>query len=310
MTSDAGSATLDPRTATDDDVVLQAVNISKTYGVTRALKGVNFEVRRGKVTVLFGENGAGKSTLMKILSGVEQPTGGQLILDGEPVRADLDQRRCGPRDLDHPPGAEPVRQPERPRQHLHRARAADQGRRDRLRPGEGDHRAADGSAGGADQAGHPGPGPAGGPAADHRDRPGAGRRRSDLDHGRAHLGVERDRGRGVVQGHPRPDQQRRRHRLHLPPPRGSDRDRRLRGGLPRRRSGGHRGCGEHRPALGGPADGGPGSRLRLPRRAARLRRRRPRRSRASRSPSRTRDGSRSTTSRSMCARARSSACTA
>ena len=54
----------------DDEVVLRAIDISKTYGVTRALKGVNFEVRRGKVTVLFGENGAGKSTLMKILSGV------------------------------------------------------------------------------------------------------------------------------------------------------------------------------------------------------------------------------------------------
>ncbi|MBM6401801.1 sugar ABC transporter ATP-binding protein [Phycicoccus sonneratiae] len=69
----------------DADVVLRAVDITKTYGVTRALKGVNFDVRRGKVTVLFGENGAGKSTLMKILSGVEQPTGGVLELDGEPV---------------------------------------------------------------------------------------------------------------------------------------------------------------------------------------------------------------------------------
>jgi erythritol transport system ATP-binding protein len=67
----------------EGNVVLRAVDISKTYGVTRALKGVNFEVRRGKVTVLFGENGAGKSTLMKILSGVEQPTGGHLELDGE-----------------------------------------------------------------------------------------------------------------------------------------------------------------------------------------------------------------------------------
>ncbi|MBM0237561.1 sugar ABC transporter ATP-binding protein [Micromonospora sp. ATA32] len=66
----------------DDDVVLRAVEITKTYGVTRALKGVNFEVRRGKVTVLFGENGAGKSTLMKILSGVERPTSGHLELDG------------------------------------------------------------------------------------------------------------------------------------------------------------------------------------------------------------------------------------
>ena len=56
--------------AADGEVVLRAVDISQTYGVTRALKSVNFEVRRGKVTVLFGENGAGKSTLMKILSGV------------------------------------------------------------------------------------------------------------------------------------------------------------------------------------------------------------------------------------------------
>ncbi|MBM9468992.1 sugar ABC transporter ATP-binding protein [Nakamurella leprariae] len=69
----------------DGEVVLRAVDIAKTYGVTRALKGVNFDVRRGKVTVLFGENGAGKSTLMKILSGVETPTGGHLELDGEVV---------------------------------------------------------------------------------------------------------------------------------------------------------------------------------------------------------------------------------
>lgn len=68
-----------------EDVVIRARDIEKIYGVTRALKGVNFDVRRGKVTVLFGENGAGKSTLMKILSGVEQPTSGQLILDGQPV---------------------------------------------------------------------------------------------------------------------------------------------------------------------------------------------------------------------------------
>jgi erythritol transport system ATP-binding protein len=81
------AAVLDQREVAPHDgaVVLQAVDIAKTYGVTRALKGVNFDVRRGKVTVLFGENGAGKSTLMKILSGVEKPTAGQLILDGEPL---------------------------------------------------------------------------------------------------------------------------------------------------------------------------------------------------------------------------------
>ncbi|WP_194410348.1 sugar ABC transporter ATP-binding protein [Microbacterium cremeum] len=72
-------------TAHFNDVVLEARNIVKTYGGTRALKGVNFEIRQGTVTTLFGENGAGKSTLMKILSGVEQPTSGEIVLDGEPV---------------------------------------------------------------------------------------------------------------------------------------------------------------------------------------------------------------------------------
>lgn len=72
-------------TANFDGVILEAHDIVKTYGGTRALKGVNFEIRAGTVTTLFGENGAGKSTLMKILSGVEQPTSGEIVLDGEPV---------------------------------------------------------------------------------------------------------------------------------------------------------------------------------------------------------------------------------
>lgn len=67
------------------DVVLSAHDVAKAYGRIHALKGVNFEIRRGQVTTLFGENGAGKSTLMKVLSGVIQPTSGTIILDGEPV---------------------------------------------------------------------------------------------------------------------------------------------------------------------------------------------------------------------------------
>jgi erythritol transport system ATP-binding protein len=72
-------------TGTFDAVVLEARNIVKNYGGVEALKGVNFEIRQGTVTTLFGENGAGKSTLMKILSGVEEPTSGEIVLDGEVV---------------------------------------------------------------------------------------------------------------------------------------------------------------------------------------------------------------------------------
>ncbi len=67
------------------EAVLLARNIAKSYGNTHALKGVNFDIHRGKVTTLFGENGAGKSTLMKILSGVVTPTSGEIHLDGDRV---------------------------------------------------------------------------------------------------------------------------------------------------------------------------------------------------------------------------------
>ncbi len=69
--------------APDEDIVLSARSIVKRYGGVHALKGVNFDIVRGKVTTLFGENGAGKSTLMKILSGVETPTSGELKVEGE-----------------------------------------------------------------------------------------------------------------------------------------------------------------------------------------------------------------------------------
>ncbi|WP_062226084.1 sugar ABC transporter ATP-binding protein [Aureimonas frigidaquae] len=67
------------------ETVLAARNVAKSYGNIHALKGVNFEVRRGQVTTLFGENGAGKSTLMRILSGVTPPSSGEILLDGVPV---------------------------------------------------------------------------------------------------------------------------------------------------------------------------------------------------------------------------------
>ena len=69
----------------DDDVVLRLEGVTKVYSGTVAVKQVDFEIRRGAVNVLVGENGAGKSTLMKIIAGVESPTLGRILLDGEPV---------------------------------------------------------------------------------------------------------------------------------------------------------------------------------------------------------------------------------
>ncbi len=57
----------------------------KVYPGTRALKGVDFDLRMGAVNVLVGENGAGKSTLMKAIAGVETLTEGIITMDGQAV---------------------------------------------------------------------------------------------------------------------------------------------------------------------------------------------------------------------------------
>ncbi len=81
----------------NDEIVLSAKNVAKSYGNVHALKGVNFDIHRGQVTTLFGENGAGKSTLMKILSGVVTPTEGEIVLDGKHVLfgSAAEARDCG-----------------------------------------------------------------------------------------------------------------------------------------------------------------------------------------------------------------------
>ena len=62
--------------------LIRMVGITKTFPGVKALDNISFDILPGEVHVLIGENGAGKSTLMKILSGVYQPTSGQIICNG------------------------------------------------------------------------------------------------------------------------------------------------------------------------------------------------------------------------------------
>ena len=71
--------------ADNPNVVLHCEQIEKIYPGTKALDHVSFDVLRGKVNVLIGENGAGKSTLMKIIAGIEQPSGGKIYMEGQEV---------------------------------------------------------------------------------------------------------------------------------------------------------------------------------------------------------------------------------
>jgi ribose transport system ATP-binding protein len=65
---------------------ISVTSLSKRFGAVQALDQVNLELRRGEVHGIVGENGAGKSTLMKILSGVEQPSAGDVLINGRRVR--------------------------------------------------------------------------------------------------------------------------------------------------------------------------------------------------------------------------------
>lgn len=66
--------------------VIHMEAISKRFGSITALEAVDFKVYAGEVTALLGDNGAGKSTLIKILTGIHQPTTGQIYFQGRPVK--------------------------------------------------------------------------------------------------------------------------------------------------------------------------------------------------------------------------------
>jgi len=73
------------RPRTGDEPIFEARDVTKRFGRVVALRGVDFDLRAGEVHAIVGDNGAGKSTLIKILSGVMQPTSGEVLIDGHPV---------------------------------------------------------------------------------------------------------------------------------------------------------------------------------------------------------------------------------
>jgi dipeptide transport system ATP-binding protein len=98
------------RAAASTAPVLEARNLRRTYPVTRglfqppavvqALAGVSFSVRAGRTLAVVGESGCGKSTLARLLTMIELPTAGELLIDGKDVaHADAALRRALRREI-------------------------------------------------------------------------------------------------------------------------------------------------------------------------------------------------------------------
>jgi D-xylose transport system ATP-binding protein len=85
--ADAGRAPsgADGQTAQAGGTLLQLRGISKHFGPVQALSGVDLDIPAGQVTALVGDNGAGKSTLIKTISGIWEPSAGQMTWQGKPA---------------------------------------------------------------------------------------------------------------------------------------------------------------------------------------------------------------------------------
>jgi polar amino acid transport system ATP-binding protein len=86
---------------TGGDEVLRLEGVHKHFGDLHVLRGVDLEVRRGKVVCVLGPSGSGKSTLLRCINLLEPPDGGRIIFEGEDItgagRHELDvvRRRIG-----------------------------------------------------------------------------------------------------------------------------------------------------------------------------------------------------------------------
>ncbi len=77
--------------------LVRVTDICKDFSTVRVLHNVSFQISPGEILGIIGENGAGKSTMMKILSGIYQPTSGEIYMEGRKVdiRTPLDAKKLG-----------------------------------------------------------------------------------------------------------------------------------------------------------------------------------------------------------------------
>ena len=67
------------------DTDLKIKNLRKYFGSNKVLNGINFELKEGERVVVLGPSGSGKSTFLRCINWMEEPTAGEIILDGTPI---------------------------------------------------------------------------------------------------------------------------------------------------------------------------------------------------------------------------------
>ena len=78
----------------ENDIILEAVNLSKVFGGLIAVDGVSIQIKRKTMHAIIGPNGAGKTTLFNLLSGVMPPTTGHVLYNGEDITHISPQKRA------------------------------------------------------------------------------------------------------------------------------------------------------------------------------------------------------------------------
>ena len=68
------------------EFIIETKNLTKQYGTQKSVADLNLHVRKGRIYGLLGRNGAGKTTTMKMLLGLADPTEGEVLLWGKPLR--------------------------------------------------------------------------------------------------------------------------------------------------------------------------------------------------------------------------------
>jgi phospholipid/cholesterol/gamma-HCH transport system ATP-binding protein len=81
----ASSISTETRSAPSSDDIVVLKDIRKSYGAAEVLKGIDLVAKRGETTVIIGGSGAGKTTLLRLIVALEQPTSGELRIDGEDI---------------------------------------------------------------------------------------------------------------------------------------------------------------------------------------------------------------------------------